>query len=51
VEQRSQTLDEVRSRVAEDVYAQRERRQLRRALDGLREQYEVRVASAPGTPG
>jgi hypothetical protein len=46
-EQRAQPLDEVRASVAEEVYAQRERDELRRALDELRAHYDVRVARAP----
>ncbi|HXZ85949.1 MAG TPA: peptidyl-prolyl cis-trans isomerase, partial [Myxococcota bacterium] len=52
VEARAQTLDEVRTSVSEEVYAEREREQLRKALDGLRQHYDVRVAApAAETPG
>jgi hypothetical protein len=49
VEARPQTLDEVRTRVAEEVFALRERDQLRKALDELRGHYEVRVAAPSGS--
>jgi hypothetical protein len=51
IEARPQTLDEVRSRVAEEVYARREREQLREALDELRAHYDVRVAAAERSDG
>jgi len=51
VEARRQPLDEVRMQVAEDVYARREREQLRAALDELRAHYEVRVRPAAGDAG
>jgi len=44
VEARPRTLDEVRTQVAEEVFAQRERDQLRKALDELRSHYDVTVA-------
>jgi hypothetical protein len=47
VPERAQPLEEVRSQVEEEVYARREREELRAALDEARERYEVRVASAP----
>jgi hypothetical protein len=37
--------------VAEEVYARREREQLREALDELRAQYDVRVAAVSGSGG
>jgi hypothetical protein len=36
----------VRTSVTEEVYARREREQLRKALDELRAHYDVRVAAA-----
>jgi hypothetical protein len=48
-EARRQPLDEVRGRVAEEVYAQRERDAVRAALDELRAHYDVHVAAAPGS--
>lgn len=51
VEARPQTLDEVRSRVAEEVWARREREELRAALDELRGHYDVRVAARDGSDG
>jgi hypothetical protein len=44
VEARPQTLEEVREQLAEQIYARREREELRAALDELRAHYDVRVA-------
>ncbi len=45
--ERQRPLEEVRRRVADEVYARRERERLREVLDRLREHYDIEVVLAP----